>query len=200
MKKIKKSLYANMFFMLDSNIKYEVIMINCSSCGKFLTKARAQENMSTCIRCSDVQPYSAHIVYPHKTGAFVQPVTKEQKDHIQRLDRRAVKIGRKIKGGSSSWDRWFKNYQKQKSRVSYNGNTSAFQADAVGSIPSTRSIKQKALDIYKKDGYWSAIDKINHMFKTGSISLVQKCTINSFLSSIKVQNKKAQRLILNETS
>ena len=26
-------------------------------------------------------------------------------------------------------------------RVSYNGNTSAFQADAVGSIPSTRSIK-----------------------------------------------------------
>ena len=27
------------------------------------------------------------------------------------------------------------------SRVSYNGNTSAFQADAVGSIPSTRSIK-----------------------------------------------------------
>ena len=26
------------------------------------------------------------------------------------------------------------------SRVSYNGNTSAFQADAVGSIPSTRSI------------------------------------------------------------
>ena len=25
------------------------------------------------------------------------------------------------------------------SRVSYNGNTSAFQADAVGSIPSTRS-------------------------------------------------------------
>ena len=26
------------------------------------------------------------------------------------------------------------------SRVSYNGNTSAFQADAVGSIPSTRSL------------------------------------------------------------
>ena len=28
------------------------------------------------------------------------------------------------------------------SRVLYNGNTSAFQADAVGSIPSTRSIER----------------------------------------------------------
>ena len=171
-------------------------MINCQTCGKFLTKARAQENLVTCIRCSDVQPYSAHIVYPHKTGAFVQPVTKAQKDHIQRLDRRAVKTSRKTASGSNSWDRWLKKYKEQKSRVSYKGSTPAFQAGDVGSIPSTRSIKQKAMDIYKKDGYWSAIDNVNNMFETGSISLVQKCSVNSFLSLIKIQNKKAQRLLL----
>ena len=114
-------------------------MINCQTCGKFLTKARAKENMKTCIRCSSVQPYSAHIVYPHKTGAFVQPVTQEQKKHIQRLDRRAVKTGSKVKGGSSSWDRWYKKYQEQKSRVSYNGNTSDFQSDARSSILLIRS-------------------------------------------------------------
>ena len=38
------------------------------------------------------------------------------------------------------------------------------------------------------------------VIQTGSISLVQKCTVNSFLSSIKVHNKKEQRLILNEAS
>ena len=36
--------------------------------------------MRVCVRCSTVEPYAANIVYPHKTGAYVQPVTKEQKE------------------------------------------------------------------------------------------------------------------------
>ena len=189
--------------MLDSNIKYDVIMINCQTCGKFLTKARAKENMKTCIRCSSVQPYSAHIVYPHKTGAFVQPVTQEQKEHIQRLDRRAVKTGRKVKGGSSSWDRWYKKYQEQKSRVSYNGNTSAFQADAVGSIPSTRSknaIKAEVLSIYKYKGYYSAVEYVNGLYSKDDITLMTKSSINNDLTFIQSHNKKQQRMLLNEVS
>ena len=53
-----------------------------------------------CTRCSKVEPYSAHIVYPHKTGGYVQPVDKDTKKHLQTLDRRAVKVGRKTKGGA----------------------------------------------------------------------------------------------------
>ena len=178
-------------------------MINCQTCGKFLTKARAKENMKTCIRCSSVKPYSAHIVYPHKTGAFVQPVTQEQKKHIQRLDRRAVKTGSKVKGGSSSWDRWYKKYQEQKSRVSYNGNTSAFQADAVGSIPSTRSkndIKAEVLSIYKCKGYYSAVEYVNGLYSKDDITLMTKSSINNDLTFIQSHNKKQQRMLLNEVS
>ena len=155
-----------------------------------------------CTRCSRVEPYSAHIVYPHKTGGYVQPVDKDTKKHLQTLDRRAVKTGRRSSGGSSSWDRWLKEY-KQKKRVSYSGNTPAFQAGAVGSIPSTRStssIKEEALDIYRNKGYHQAVSDVDNMYSTGSITLMQKCSINSFLAGIAVMNKKEQRLILNALS
>ena len=133
-------------------------MINCQTCGKFLTKARAKENMKTCS---------------------------------------------KVKGGSSSWDRWYKKYQEQKSRVSYNGNTSAFQADAVGSIPSTRSkndIKAEVLSIYKCKGYYSAVEYVNGLYSKDDITLMTKSSINNDLTFIQSHNKKQQRMLLNEVS
>ena len=173
---------------------------NCTKCGKFLPNARIKDNMRVCVRCSTVEPYAANIVYPHKTGAYVQPVTKEQKENIQRLDRRSVKTKKTAKGGSSSWDRWLKKYNEQKSRVSYSGNTSAFQADAVGSIPSTRSkndIKAEVLSIYRCKGYYAAIDYVNGLYSKDDITLMTKSSINNDLTFIKSHNKKQQRMLLN---
>ena len=183
--------------MLDSNMNK-----NCKTCGKFMPNTRIHLGYKECTRCSSVEPYSAHIVYPHKTGGYVQPVDKDTKNHLQTLDRRAVRVGRKSSGGSNSWDRWLKEY-KEKKRVSYKGNTPAFQAGAVGSIPSTRStssIKEEALDIYRNKGYHQAVSNVDNMYSTGSITLMQKCSINSFLAGIAVMNKKEQRLILNALS
>ena len=63
-----------------------------------------------CVDCSSVEPYSAHVVYPHKTGAFVQPVSSETKKSLNRLDRRAVKVGGKM---SSSKAREWKDVVSQ---------------------------------------------------------------------------------------
>jgi len=38
------------------------------------------------------------------------------------------------------------------------------------------------------------------MYSTGSISLIQKSSINSFLAGIAVMNKKEQRVVLNALS
>lgn len=173
---------------------------NCTQCGKFLPNARIKDNMRECVRCSKVEPYAANIVYPHKTGAYVQPVTKEQKENIQRLDRRSVKTKRTVKGGSSSWDRWLKKYKEQKSRVSYKGSTPAFQAGDVGSIPSTRSkndIKKEVLSIYKCKGYYAAIQYVNNLYSKDDITLMTKSSINNDLTFIQSHNKKQQRIILN---
>ena len=51
-------------------------------------------------------------MYPHKTGAIVQPVQEDTKRNIQRLDRRSANGGRTAKGiyADNSWDRWLESY------------------------------------------------------------------------------------------
>ena len=84
----------------------------CRSCSTELDSSRVQLGLFTCIKCSDTEKYSAHVVYPHKTGAIVQPVQEDTKRNIQRLDRRSANGGRVAKGifADNSWDRWLESY------------------------------------------------------------------------------------------
>ena len=68
----------------------------CIKCDTTMPDERVHLGYRECVECSSVEPYSAHVVYPHKTGAFVQPVSSETKKNLDRLDRRAVKVGGKI--------------------------------------------------------------------------------------------------------
>ncbi len=197
-------MYINRFLLVDSNIIERGFMKNCKTCGKFMPHTRIHLGYKECVRCSDVEKYSAHIVYPHKTGGYVQPVSSDTKDSLRRMDRRSVGGG-KVAKGSGSWDRWLKDYyankEKQKSRVSYSGNTSAFQADAVGSIPSTRSIKdvmKTAIKMFIKDGYHMSVQYVNGLYSKDEITLITKSNINNHLTYVHSHNKKQQRMLLSE--
>ena len=69
---------------------------NCSKCDATMPDERIHLGYRECVECSSVEPYSAHVVYPHKTGAYVQPVSSSVKKDLDRLDRRAVKVGGKM--------------------------------------------------------------------------------------------------------
>ena len=69
---------------------------NCAKCDTTMPDERVYLGYRECVECSSVEPYSAHVVYPHKTGAYVQPVSSETKKNLDRLDRRAVKVGGKM--------------------------------------------------------------------------------------------------------
>ena len=56
---------------------------NCVKCDATMPDERVHLGYRECVECSSVEPYSAHVVYPHKTGAFVQPVSKETKKNLQ---------------------------------------------------------------------------------------------------------------------
>ena len=88
----------------------------CIQCDVSLDTRRIKLGLKECIECSDTQKYSAHVVYPHKTGAIVQPVQENTKRNIQRLDRRSANGGRTAKGiyADNSWDRWLDNYNANK--------------------------------------------------------------------------------------
>ena len=85
----------------------------CTKCDNKVDDYRYHLGYTDCIDCSDTEKYSAHVVYPHKTGAFVQPVTKTASNNLKRMDRRSVGGGRVAKGiyADNSWDRWLEDYQ-----------------------------------------------------------------------------------------
>jgi len=87
-------------------------MNECKSCQKELSDYRYHLGYTECVECSKEEKYSAHQVYPHKTGGFVQPVKHETKEHLQKIDRRSTGGGRTAKGifSDQSWDRWLDKY------------------------------------------------------------------------------------------
>ena len=58
---------------------------NCSKCDTKIEDERFHLGYKECVECSSIEPYSAHVVYPHKTGAYVQPVSQETKNNLEEI-------------------------------------------------------------------------------------------------------------------
>ena len=66
--------------------------MKCSRCDTGIPKARIDEGYTICVDCSTEEKVSCHTIYPHKTGGYIQVVTKEQSDNLNRLDRRGSSV------------------------------------------------------------------------------------------------------------
>ena len=64
--------------------------MNCSLCNSNIPEARIDEGYTICVNCSIEEKVSCHTIYPHKTGGYIQVVSKEQSENLNRLDRRGV--------------------------------------------------------------------------------------------------------------
>ena len=51
--------------------------MHCTKCDVEIPSARIQLGYKECLNCSSVTAYKAHVVYPHKTGAVVEPIATE---------------------------------------------------------------------------------------------------------------------------
>ena len=60
----------------------------CSMCSIEMDNARVEMGYTQCILCSSEEKVSCHTIYPHKTGGYIQVVSKEQSKNLNRLDRR----------------------------------------------------------------------------------------------------------------
>ena len=77
-------------------------MNNCLKCDNQIDDHRYHLGYTECVECSDTEKYSAHQVYPHKTGGYVQPVSSNKKKHLDSIDRRSRGSGSGGCGRSSS--------------------------------------------------------------------------------------------------
>ena len=168
--------------------------IVCRGCSIELDSSRVQLGLYTCIKCSDTQKYSAHVVYPHKTGAIVQPVQEDTKRNIQRLDRRSANGGRTAKGifADNSWDRWLERYydniyNKQATKKSLKKISQKF------SHMKTETLYQQIVKEFIQQGYQQAVDKVNKLYSQDKISLVQKGKMIDNLSKLQMMSSKEKK-------
>ena len=169
----------------------------CSKCESSLDSRRVKLGLKECIECSDTQRYSSHVVYPHKTGGYIQPVSEEQSNHLKKLDRRSTGGGRVAKGifADNSWDRWLEQYQnniynkrpkiklskKFRKKFSHMNNTTLYQL----------VVKE-----FIEYGYYQAVDKVNDLYSKDKISLPQKGKMVSNLSSLQMMTSKEKKFFI----
>jgi len=128
-------------------------------------------------------------VYPHKTGGYVQPVTKETKESLQGLDRRSVKTG-KVGRSTSSWDRWLKQFEENKSKPK---PVRKLHSTPITNYLLLEDAEKKVLDVYESRGYDRAVDKINELYSDEKISLMMKSKLNNEIVEWQMMTSKQRK-------
>ena len=162
---------------------------NCVKCDATMPDERVHLGYKECVKCSEVEPYSAHIVYPHKPGAYVKPVSQETKNNLDRLDRRAVKVGGKMSAPTNVKE-WTMpepkpvKEPKPQRKVYYN------------QVSFNDSFKQ-TIDTYKKKGYVVTINYLKQLFKKNKITMSTRNQLVNVLTSIHMLNRKDRKRYFN---
>ena len=155
-----------------------------------MDKHRIHLGYTECLECSDVEAYSAHTVYPHKTGGYVQPVSKTTSNNRKRMDRRSTGNTRYAGGiyADNSWDRWLDEYYNPKpKRVS-----KKYKAKPVYH-KTMDDIQGEVLEYYTNNGYSNTLKHINYLFTNNKISLLTKSQLVNKITSLQEMPKRLRK-------
>ena len=170
-------------------------MNKCKKCDVDLNNHRAHLGYTECLECSDVEAYSAHTVYPHKTGGYVQPVSKEKSKHLKRIDRRSTNNTRTAKGiyADNSWDRWLERYWENL----YNPKPKREVVQDVCTIKHMEydTLYNKTVLYYKNNGYTNTINYLKELYSNDEISMIDKSKIINELNNLEVVPKRLRKWI-----
>ena len=173
--------------------------IVCRECSTELDSSRVQLGLFTCIECSDTQKYSAHIVYPHKTGSTVQPVQEDTKKNLQRLDRRSASGNRVAKGifADNSWDRWLERYYNNIYSKQPAKKISLIEGKKISHMENNK-LQELILKNFIELGYDQSVQKVNELYSQDKISLIQKTKAVSKLTKFGMLNRKDKKLLTKQ--
>ena len=169
-------------------------MDKCSVCEIDLPNERIHLGYKECLDCSEVDKYSSHTVYPHKTGGYIQPMSVEQSNNLKRLDRRSSGgSSRKAKGivSDNSWDRWLAEYLKPKEdKPKFTPKPTPLPIY----IP-IREVMQEVIDKYESRGYEAAYELTQSMYSHDKISLMDKSKITNELTELESMSVKQRKFL-----
>ena len=145
--------------------------MNCSRCNVEVPQARIDMGYTICTDCSTEEKVSCHTIYPHKTGGYIQVVSKEQSANLNRLDRRgtSVKTAKHYKPFVVEKKEEPKRYRNRRCTKVYT------EFDV--------ALKQ-VLDYYDEWGYEPTLKYLRKMNSSGDIPLMTRVRIQDMITDM----------------
>jgi hypothetical protein len=153
--------------------------MHCSICNTTIPKGRTDMGYTICTDCSTEEKVSCHTIYPHKTGGYIQVVSKQESENLNRLDRRGT--------GGIKTAKHYKTIIKKKSEVSdktaevrrYRTSSS----DNITHTPYNTALKQ-VMDYYYEWGYERTLQYLRKLNSSGDIPLMTRVKIQDMITDI----------------
>ena len=166
--------------------------MTCNKCDNTIDDHRYHLGYTECLDCSEVERYSAHTVYPHKTGGFVQPVSKATSNNLKRMDRRSVGNTRMAKGiyADKSWDRYLEtlnNPPPPKKKIKYK--------KVVYNHKTYNEVYDNVLTYYDNNGYDSALDYVHNMYKKDIITMMTRTRLRNDITHLQILPKRLRKWV-----
>ena len=145
--------------------------IQCSMCGVEMDGARVDMGYTICILCSTEDKVSCHTIYPHKTGGYIQVVSKQESENLNRLDRRGTsqktaKHYKEFKIDTIDTPKPFINPKCNKTYTSFN-----------------TALKQ-VMDYYDEWGYEPTLKYLRGLNSSGEIPLMTRVRIQHMITDM----------------
>ena len=150
--------------------------MNCSKCDNQIPKARYHMGYTTCVNCSTEEKVSCHTIYPHKTGGYIQVVSKEQSENLNRLDRRGTGGVKTAKHYKTIIKKKSKDLEKTAKVVRHRFSSS----DNIKLIPYDEVLKL-VMNYYDERGYHPTIEYLRELNRNGDIALKQRAEIQDLV-------------------
>ena len=143
--------------------------IQCTMCSNEMPSQRLDMGYTICTKCSTEEKVSCHTIYPHKTGGYIQVVSKEQSANLNRLDRRGtgVKSAPKYKPFTIEPKQEPKQYKHRPCNKQYTSYD-----DALNMVN----------DYYEEWGYQPTIKYLRKLNSSGDIPLMTRVKIQDIIT------------------
>ena len=151
--------------------------MHCTECNTKIPNERYHMGYTTCVHCSTEEKVSCHTIYPHKTGAFIQVISKEQSENLNRLDRRGysgVKKARNyksiIKQKSEDLDKTAKVVRNRFSSVN---NINHLDYD---------NVLNQVINYFNEWGYEPTLKYLHELNRSGDIPLTTRIKLQDVIT------------------
>ena len=145
--------------------------MNCSLCDIDVPQERIDEGYTICVKCSTEEKVSCHTIYPHKTGGYIQVVSKEQSKNLNRLDRRGTSMKtarhyKEFKVDTIDEPKPIKRYRCNKTYTSFD------------------TALKMVMDYYDEWGYEPTLKYLRGLNSSGEIPLMTRVRIQNMVTDI----------------